>query len=243
MRRIVVLAHNLAVESEAVRYATRIALASHAEVVCLGLVTSYSSTAELIHSQPAETMGELRGLRGRQSTAEWVHTLENLRSSQWREVERQKEDLKQHLEDQGVGFSCRILPFEAKILFRTLRDLQPIDLLVAAKLRFPKDLASQGIMTLGDLGSRFSCPAIDVDIMQRFLDPHPRQLLIQLAAYGGGVLFGGLWFWRHAAEINQFVMRGGVIPAVAIMGSAALVAWGYGKAVQCLLRVAKLDIY
>jgi hypothetical protein len=79
--------------------------------------------------------------------------------------------------------------------------------------------------------------------MQRFLDPIPWQLGVQLAAYGGGALFAGLWYWRHAEGINQFLMSGGIGPAAAIMTSAALAAWGYGKAVQSLLRVAKLDIY
>jgi len=188
-------------------------------------------------------MGKLRGLHGRQTTAEWVHTLENLRSEQWKEIERQKEDLKQHFEGQGIPFSCQILQFEATSLFRKLREQMPVDLLVAARLRFPRDLTAQGIMTLGDLGARFSCPAIDVDVMGRFLEPHTWQIFVQLAAYGGGALLAGAWFWYHAAEMNRFLMSGGVLPAAAIMAAAGLVAWGYGRAVQCLLRVAKLDIY
>ena len=243
MRRIVVLAHNLAVDSRVVRYATRIAKASRAEVNCLALITSYASTAELIHSQPEEVMGQLQGLRARQTTREWVHTLENLRSRQWREAERQKKELKDHFEREGVSFSCQVLTFDATSLDRALRALAPVSLLMSSRLRFPRDMTAQGIMTLGDLGARFRCPAIDVEIMQRFLDPRPWQLKVQLALYGGGSVAAGAWIWRHAEDLNGFLRSGGVAPAVVIMVAAALIAWGYGRAVQCLLRATKLDIY
>lgn len=243
MRRIVVLAHNLAVDSEVVRYAARIAKASRSEVTCLALVTSYASTAELIHSQPEETMGELRSLRARQTTADWVGTLESLRTKQWEKAERQKEELKEFFGRQGIAFNCHVLPFDAHSIFKALKDLMPLDVLIASGLRFPKDLAAQGIMTLGDLGSRFRCPAIDVRVMQRFLDATPWRLRMELAACLGGAIAASVWFWREAAEINRVLMTGGLVSAVAIMAAAALIAWGYGKTVQCLLRVVKLDIY
>lgn len=243
MRRIVVLAHNLGVDSQLLRCATRIAKASRAEVHCLALITSYASTAELIHSQPEEVMGQLQGLRARQTTSEWVRTLENLLSRQWQEAERQKKELKDHFEREGIRFSCQVLTFDAASLDRVLRALAPVRLLMSSRLRFPRDMTSQGIMALGDLGARFRCPAIDVEIMQRFLDPRPWQLGVQLALYGGGSLAAGAWFWRHAEDLDQFLMSGGVAPAVVIMVAAALIAWGYGRAVQCLLRAVKLDIY
>ena len=83
----------------------------------------------------------------------------------------------------------------------------------------------------------------DVEIMERFLEPHPWQIGVQLAVYGGGAIAACLWFWRYAEEVNRFLMSGGIAPAAAIMAAVAMIAWGYGKAVQCLLRAAKLDIY
>ena len=243
MRRILVLAQNLAVDSQVATYAARIARASRAEVVCLSLVTSYASTAELIHAQSQGTIQRLRSLRARQTTADWVHTLETLRSKQWRETERQKKDLKEYYEKQGIPFSSHVVSFDSGAFLKKLEELMPVDLMISSKLRFPRELAAQGIMTLGDLGARFSCPAIDVDVMQHFLRPVPRRLWALLAAYGTGTLLACILFLLNVRELNLFFMRGGILPALAIMAAAGVVAWGYGRTVQCLFRLTKLDIY
>ena len=243
MRRVVVLAQNLAVDSELVRYAARIGRASRAELACLSLVASYSSTAELIHSQPEEEIGRLRRLQAQQTTEEWVRTLEALRASQWEETERQKKDLKVFFEGQGIGFSSQVVGFGSGALLKKLQELAPIDLLIGSRIRFPSTLTAQGIMTLGDLGARFHCPAIDVEVMEHFLKPAPRRLWGELALYGASTLAGCLLFWRQAAELNGFLMDGGVLAAATIMVSAAAIAWGYGNALQCLFKLTKADIY
>jgi hypothetical protein len=243
MRRIVVLAQNLAVDSEVVQYAARIGRASRAEVVCLSLVASYASTAELIHSQPEETIARLRTLQARQTTAEWVRTLEEFRAKQWEETERQKRDLKVFFKSRGVGFSSHIVRFDSATLFKSLEELLPFDLLIGSRMRFPSDLAAQGFMTLGDLGARFSCPAIDVEVMGHFLQPAPSQFRRELATYGVATLVFCLLFWLHAEEINHFLLKGGILAAAAIMAGAAGVAWSYGKTLQCLFKLIKADIY
>ena len=105
------------------------------------------------------------------------------------------------------------------------------------------DLAAQGFMTLGDLGARFSCPAIDVEVMKHFLQLAPRQLWGELAAYGATTLAVCLLFLFHAGAINTFLLKGGVLSAAAIMASAAVVAWSYGKTLECLFNLTKADIY
>lgn len=243
MRRMVLLAQNAAVDSQLVHYAARFARAARAEVVCLSLVTAYGSTAELIQAQEKATSDLLRTLRARQTTADWVRTLENLRAQQWQQAERQKDELRAHFSNLGIPFDCKVLTFDFRSLFSALEMLKPFDLLLASRLRFPRELAAQGLMTLGDLGARFSCPAIDIEIMQRFLQPAPRQLIFQLAAYGCGTLLAGWLLWSGIGELGSFLMSGGAPAALANMAAAALIAFGYGKTMHCLLRVAKLDIY
>ena len=243
MRRIVVLAQNLALDSEVVRYTARIGRATRVEVVCLSLVASYASTAELIHSQPEATITRLRDLQARQTTVEWVRTLEDLRTAQWDQTQRQRRDLKVLLENRGIRFSSHVVRFDAPALLAKLEELMPIDLLIGSRMRFPADLAAQGFMTLGDLGARFSCPAIDVEVMDHFLEPAPQKLWRELAAYGTATLAACVLFWLHAGVINGFLLKGGVLPAAVIMAGAAAVAWGYGRALQCLFKLTKADIY
>jgi len=182
-------------------------------------------------------------LQAQQTTEEWVRTLEALRAKQWEETERQKRELKVFFENRGVGFSSQIVNFSSGALIHKLDELVPIDLLIGSRMRFPSDLAAQGFMTLGDLGARFSCPAIDVEVMGHFLKPAPRHLWGELAAYGAGTLAICFLFWLYAGEINRFLMKGGIISATSIMASAAAVAWGYGRVLQCLFRLTKADIY
>jgi len=243
VRRIVVLAQNLAVDSEVVRYAARIGQASRAEVVCLSLVASYASTAELIHSQPEPEIARLRTLQAEQTTEEWIRTLESLRARQWEETERQRKALRTHFESCGVGFSSQVVSFNRDGLIKKLDALKPIDLLIGSRMRFPSDFAAQGFMTLGDLGARFSCPAIDVEVMGHFMQRVPRQLWGELAAYAASTALMTLLFWLHAEEINRFLLAGGVWSAAAIMASAAIVAWCYGRSLQCLFKLIKADIY
>jgi len=72
MTKILLLAQNLSPDSEAVKYAARIAKARHAEVECLFLISPSTSTTEWIQARSPSAIRRLRRLRGRKTTADWV---------------------------------------------------------------------------------------------------------------------------------------------------------------------------
>jgi len=231
------------VDSDAVKYTASIARACRARVVCLSALSSFGSTAELLYAQSQSTRSELRSLRARQSTGEWVETLEDLRRRQREEARRTVATLQEYFEAHGIPFAGEEVRLDFRAFLKKLSGLGRIDLLIAPRIRFPRELTSQGIMTLGDLGAYLRCPALDVEIMQHFLHPVSRKLLGELAAYGSGAALVFASLYGHSGQLNGFLMRGGVFPALAVMAAAATIAWVYGKTAQCLYKLTKLDIY
>jgi len=243
MQRIVLLARNLDWNSAAVAYTAQIARASRTKVECLILVPSGASTAEWLQSRPPRAIRRLRGIRGRLTTAEWVHTMQRLREKERKRVRRQEERLRLRLARQGTGFTCQHVVFNSASFLKTLGEMMPADLIVCERLRFPGDLAQQGIMTAGDLGARFHCTAIDAGILRHCIQPVPKKVWGRVFAYGTGSVLVFFVFFPSLDRLNAFYMSGGVLPALAVMGTSAAVAWIYGRTVESLLKWTKLDIY
>lgn len=243
MRTIVLLAQDLTADSDVVKYTARIARACRAQVVCLSALSSFGSTAELLSAQSQSTRKELRSLRARQTTGEWVETLEELRRGQREEARRTAASLRNYFAAQGIPFCWEEVRLDLGEFFKKMGSLGRIDLLIAPRIRFPRELTSQGIMTLGDLGARFACRALDVEIMEHFLRPVSRKLLGQLLAYGSGAAAAFALLYGNYGLFSGFLMRGGVLPALAVMAATTTIAWVYGKTAQCLYKLTKLDIY
>jgi len=169
--------------------------------------------------------------------------VESLKRKEADEARRQRRELREHFENQGIEISCHEVNFHSGILLRKLEELMPADLIMAGKLRFPAELTHRGIMTLGDLGMRFRCTAIDADIMRHWMQRVPRSVWLQLVGYGVGAAIIYFVFFPQIGELNKFYMGGGVVPAIAIMATVAAVAWVSGKTIECLLKLTRLDIY
>lgn len=243
MRRVVLLARDLALDSAAVSYTAQIARASRTKVECLLVVPSGDSTVEWFQSRPPRAAQRLRRIRGRLTTAEWVQTMQRLRAKGRARSKRQKEKLKQHLMRQGTEFSCQEVAFNSPAFLKRLEDMMPADLIVAERIRFPGQLTRQGIMTVADLGERLHITAIDADILQHCIRPVPKTVWGQMVAYGIGSMFLYLAFFPRIELLNKFFKSGGILAAPAIMGIAAATAWIYGRTVESLLKWTKLDIY
>jgi nucleotide-binding universal stress UspA family protein len=243
MAKIILLAQNLPAGSEAVKYATRIAKARGAQVQCLFLISPSTSTTEWMQARPTSAIQRLRKLRGRKTTADWVHTVEGLRERETEEAQRQRRELKEHFEKQGIEISCHEVSFHSGTLLRKLEELMPADLIVAGKLRFPAELTHRGIMTLEHLGLRLRCPAIDVEIMRHWMQRMPRGVWLGLAGYAFGAAVVYAVFYPQMGELNKFYMGGGLVPGIAIMATVAAVAWVCGKTIDYLLKLTRLDIY
>ncbi len=242
MRTILLLGHKLTVDSPAVKHTVRIAKALGAHVHYV-LVAPPVSTTEWIEARSARAVQRLRRLRARQPTADWVETLEQLRKKEAGEADENRRQIEELFEQEGITMSCHQVPFDSTALMRQLEELTPVELMVAGRLRLPAELKHQGVMGAGDLGARLKCTALDAEIMEHRLRPTPREVWLQLAAYGAGAAGVYLLFFPRIEGLNQFFMSGGVLPGLAIMATAAAVAWVYGKAVECLLKLTRIDIY
>jgi hypothetical protein len=243
MSKILLLVRNPSLEQEPVQYALRIAKASGAAVECLHLTARDPSTADWIQSRPQRAIQRLRRIRARQSTAEWVRTIELLKRKEREIVRRHADRTAAEFRNQRITFTHEDVYLDSGSFLARLEKSMPVDLIIGERMRLPAELTHAGLVTIGDLGARLRCTAIDGTIMHHFLQRVPRRVWRHLAVYGSLTAVVYAVLFPLVDDANRFLMGGGVLAAIGIMAAAAAVAWVYGKTVESILKLTKLDVY
>jgi len=243
MASIVIVAEGLTFDSPAVRYAASIARQSGDDVRCLYLAPAVTSTAEWIERLPPRKLSRLKHLRATHTTTEWVHVQEELIREQMKSAAHDRAELQKQFRRIGIPLSCQRIEPSGETLLEALREYAPVKFLIAGRLRLPADLVKQGIMTIEDLGRHIGCEAIDAMAMGQWLARPRRRLWFQLTGYGAITVLMFFIVFFHFGGWNHVLMRGGLLPATAIMLTSALAAWCWGRTIEILLKLTKVDIY
>lgn len=217
MKRILLVGQRLDVDSAAVQYAGSMAKKEGAEIMCLFLIPSSTTTSD------------------------WIDTQERLAKKGMEKAKKAGVMLKQHFEDEGVSSSSRMIRFEPEVFIKEMCGLMPADLIIANKLQFPQELGHQGIESISDLGAFLKCPVIDAGAMHKSFTPVSRRVWSRFMLYGIGSGLIYSVFFPHIKWLNKFYMTGGILCGLAIMVTVAVHAWIYGNATECLPKFIKMD--